>query len=89
MEAKRLDRYSELFDCHTRRAMPKDSSNFMDSRIFLAVCKPSEKRELSMGRVAQLPSRWPFKVDGLRSTSGLLPAEGRSATHQERISFIT
>jgi len=89
MEAKRLSRYSELFDCYTRRAMPKDSSNFTDSRILLAVCKLPEKRELSTGRVAQLPSRWPFKVDGLRSTSGLLPAEGRSAPHHERSSFIT
>lgn len=89
MEAKRLGRYSELFDCHTRRAMPKDSSNFIDSRILLVVRKLPEKRELSMGRVAQLPSRWPFKVDGMRSASGLLPAEGRPAPHQERSSFIT
>ena len=70
--------------------MPKDSSNFTDSRILLAVRKLPEKRELSMGRVGQSPSRWPFKVDGVRSTSGLLPAESRPAPHQERSSsFIT
>lgn len=69
--------------------MPQKSSNFSAPRILLATRKLPDNRELFRGQVAQLPGRWPFKVDGLRSASGLLPAEGRSVLHQERSSFIT
>ena len=69
--------------------MPQESLNFSDPRILLATRKLPDKRELFKGQVAQLPGRWPFKADGLRSASGLLPPESRSAPHQERSSFIT
>ena len=69
--------------------MPKNNSSFTDSRVLIAVRNLPEKREVFMDRIAQLPSRWPFKVENPYGAPGLSPAESRSAPHQERSSFIT
>ena len=69
--------------------MLKNSSSFTDSRALIALRPLPEKREVLVGRVAQLSSHWPFKVDGVRSAPGMPPAESRLAAHPERSSFIT
>lgn len=69
--------------------MLKKSSSFTDFRVMSALRPLPEKREVFVGQVVHLSSRWPFKVDGARSVQGLPPAESRSAVHQERSSFIT
>lgn len=69
--------------------MPKDSLSFTDSRNLIAVRKLPEKREVFIGRVAQAPSRWPFKAAGAYGVPSLLPAETGPVPHQVRSSFIT
>lgn len=69
--------------------MPKNNPGLTNSKASIAVSKLPEKREFFMGRTAQLPSRWPFRVEGACAAPRLSSAEGRSVGHQERSSFIT
>ena len=69
--------------------MQKNNPSFTNFRVSVAIGRSPEKREFFMGRVAQLPSRWPFKVEGACSVPRLASAESRVGSHQERSSFIT
>ena len=69
--------------------MPKEASNFTDTKILMAERSFPVRREMSLGDVMNMRSHWPFTVDDGSRAMGVPNADKQSLAHPGIGSFIS